>query len=352
MNKDIVLITSAWKMSGVYRIESELTREWQRQGHRVSIINANGRIMHDALNAMKIQSEKEEPRIKPITLINRFFRLIWFFHIHKSDTIVALSITADCFAALFGLLVRNKVVISERNDPSQYPESHTYRKFRDFCFRFADVCVFQTDDARAYFSTSIQKKGVVIPNPINDDIPEFDAVQREKVVMSTGRLKAQKNFPMLIRAFAEFSKQFPEYRLKIYGDGELLDELKQLADSLDIINKVDFEGFNDDIYPLMASASIFVMSSNYEGISNAMLEALAIGVPTICTDCPAGGARQMIEDGINGLLVPVGDVKALQEAMQRVASDEGFAATLGQNGKLIRKKYPLDRIASMWIEVM
>ena len=349
MGKDIVLITSGWKTSGVYRVENELVEEWKKQGHKISLINANGRIISD-INEKKI--ENKESGIKPIALMQRFIRLRKFFKNHKDATIVALSISADCFAALFGLTIKNKIVLSERNDPAQYPESRVYRCFRNFCFYFADVCVFQTEDAKKYFSKRIQNKGVVIPNPINCNIPHFSRDNVEKIIISTGRLKRQKNFPLLINAFALFSKDFPDYQLNIYGNGDLLDELRSLAKKQHVSEKVRFYEFVDDIWPIMAKASMFVMSSDYEGISNSMLEAMAIGIPTICTDCPVGGARLMIENGVNGLLVPVGDVDALANAMKRIAEDKRLALSLGNNGKKIRGKYPIAEIARRWIEVM
>ena len=353
MGKKIVMITSGWKMSGVYRVESELIDEWRRQGHNVSILNANGRIMSDALQKMTVEELEEEPSVKIIAIVHRFIRLRQFFKHHREDTIVALSITADIFAALFGLTLKNKIVISERNDPGQYPKSKLYSKFRDLCFELADVCVFQTCDAMKHFSKRVQRRGVIIPNPINGKIPEYPLDRNtEKTVMSTGRLKEQKNFPMLIKAFAKFNEQYPEYTLELYGDGPLKDELLQLSSELGIQERVLFNDFCDDIFPIMARTSMFVMSSNYEGISNSMLEALAIGIPTICTDCPVGGAREMIENGVNGLLVPVGDVDALSKAMCRIAGDDEFARRLAKNAHEIRVKYPAEAIASRWTDIM
>ena len=352
MGKDIVLIRIGEFTNGVHRVENELTEEWSKQGHQISTVLANGRITFDSFGKIEIVEKEDEPKIKFIALAFRLFRLRKFFKEHKDATILALSLPADCFAAIFGKTVKNRVVLSERNDPAQYPDSGRYRKFRDFCFRLADACVFQTQDARSYFPESVQKKGVIIPNPINDKIPEFDRTNTEKIVMSTGRLKPQKNYPMLLRAFADFSQKYPDYALEIYGDGFQRQELEALAKELGIRQKVRFMPFTTDIFPIMAKASMFVMSSNYEGISNSMLEAMAIGVPTICTDCPVGGARQMIEDGVNGLLVPVGDVKALADAMCRVAGDRDLADSLGKNGHEIRNRYPIEIIARKWIDVL
>ena len=350
MGKDIIVVTSGFLQSGVHRVESELVEEWEKQGHRVSFISYKGRVLSDA---SWTEEQKQAQQSKPKgSLIRRIKGLRRFLKAHKDATIVALSLPADCFAAILSLFIPNKVVISERNDPRQYPAEKWYRALRNFCFRLPDVCVFQTNEAKAYFSPKVQKKGVVIPNPINPELPDIVSGQRKKNVIALGRLKPQKNFHMLIRAFALFSKDFPDYVLDIYGEGYLQSELEALAAECQVADKVFIHGFSTQVFPLLAEAGMFVSSSDYEGISNAMLEALAIGTPTVCTDCPVGGAREMIQDGENGLLVPVGDAQALYRAMSRVAADEAFAARLSENGRKIRELYPVHVIAEKWIQVM
>lgn len=350
--KNIILVTSEFRKSGVFTVEKILVKEWKNSGYSISMITAGGRIISDSCNKANIVARDKESKSRFVRLFKRFTALKTFFENHRNAAIIALSLDSDCFAAIIGKFVPNRVVISERNDPEQYPDSRLYRKFRDFCFNFADVCIFQTEYAMKCFPDKVQKKGIIIPNPINPDIPVFENIDKEKKIVSAGRLKEQKNFPMLIHAFSKFVKKHPEYTLDIYGDGYLLNELIDLTEKLGLREKVNFNGFNTNIFPIIASASMFVMSSDYEGISNAMLESLAIGTPTICTDCPVGGAREMIENGLNGLLVPVGDSDALCEAMCKVAGDPEFAEMLGRNGQKIREKYPVEKIAQQWLDVM
>ncbi len=351
MDREIILVRSGYTNNGVYRIEKLLTEEWEKLGYRISYLQCNGKILYDSSGLFPGDTGVRSGN-KFVNLLKRFYRLLKFMNKHRDAAVVALSLPSDCFAAILGLFVRNRVVISERNDPAQYPESKKYRRFRDFCFLLPDVCIFQTEEAMKYFPKIVQKKGHIIPNPINKNIPVFDGIKKEKKIVSAGRLKPQKNYPMLLTAFSKFSRSFPDYTLEIYGDGNQKEALEKLAAELNIEEKVVFNHFCEDIFPKMAEGSMFVMSSNYEGISNSMLEALAIGTPTICTDCPVGGAREMIENNVNGILVPVGDADALCDAMCRVAGDPEFAEMLGNNGKKIREKYPIEKIARQWVDLM
>ena len=168
-----------------------------------------------------------------------------------------------------------------------------------------------------YYPESIRKKGVVIPNPIAVDNPStVNSGEENNRVIAAGRLHKQKNFPLLIRAFAAFSKDFPNYSLDIFGEGEEREALQKIVKNLSLTDKVFLKGKTDALFDEFLKSTIYVSSSDYEGISNSMLEAMAAGLPTICTDCPCGGARATIKDGVNGLLVPVGDEDALADALK------------------------------------
>ena len=163
-------------------------------------------------------------------------------------------------------------------------------------------------------------------------------------------MHAVKNHELLFNAFADFSKQFPEYELHIYGQGELEQKLKEHAKDLKISDKITWHGFRKDVTEEIKDAGMFISTSNYEGISNSMLEALAMGIPSICTDCPIGGARSYIEHGKNGLLIPVRDKDALTKAMIQIASDDSFADKLSENAAKLRDKYSVNSIAVKFLE--
>lgn len=245
-----------------------------------------------------------------------------------------------------------KIIVSDRSDPSKEPSGKKSKLFRTLSYKLSDCIVFQTPDAQNYFSKDIQRKSVIIPNPLRENLPEPYQGIREKSIVAAGRLEEQKNFPMLIRAFAEFHKSYPEYILKIYGRGILETELKELAYQLHIQEYVMFPGFVKDINERMNTAAMYVSSSDYEGISNSMLEALAMGVPTICTDCPVGGARMMIQDGINGLLVPVGDEMSLCRAMKKIVESPEEASMLSYNSIRLRSELDTDTICKRWVQLL
>lgn len=177
-------------------------------------------------------------------------------------------------------------------------------------------------------------------------------IMSEKKVVAAGRFTKQKNFSMLIYSFAEFHKKYPEYELVIYGEGSLREEYIRLINELDVSEYVKLPGYVSDVNECMRSAAMYVSSSNYEGISNSMLEALAMGIPTICTDCPVGGAAMAIQNEKNGILIPVGDEKTLYQQMCRLADDTEYANKLSKNALDIKNEYTIEKIAKRWIEVI
>lgn len=270
----------------------------------------------------------------------------------RPDCVVSFmwDINVMTLVSTLGMNVRK--VVSERAFPKSGERSRFGTLLANLSYRSADAVVFQTPDAMNCFPAPIRAKGYVIPNIVHKPVVEpFEGV-RSKRVVSVGRLAAQKNFAMLISAFAQFRHGHPEYVLDIFGDGSQRAALGKLAFDLGIADKVRFAGYVSDIAERINDASIFVMSSDYEGISNAMAEAMALGLPTVCTDCPVGGAALVIEDGVNGMLVPVGDVEALTAAMSKIADDEFFAKSISDKAKKVVSRFSAEKIGLMWEEVV
>lgn len=242
-----------------------------------------------------------------------------------------------------------KIILSERSSPNFYPKSRLMRKARNITYLLASGLVFQSESAKAYFSKNIQKKGIVIPNPLLPGLPKVHYGKVNKRIITACRLSEEKNIPMLIKSFWLFKQKYPDYYLEIYGDGPCRKELEDLAISLNIQNKVKFMGFEKNIHAKIAEGGIFVLTSNFEGLSNSMLEAMAIGIPVICTDAPIGTARQYIETYKNGILIPVGDVEALYHAMCDVEENE--VLRINMSNAAIKIKDLLDEgiIINKWI---
>lgn len=264
----------------------------------------------------------------------------------------------------FGFLIRSniamlmaakglsvKTVFCERNNPVRPDMPANIMKIRDRISRRCKAAVFQTEEERDYY-TWLRCDTAVIPNPLKEGLPEPFSGQRRKEIANFCRLNKQKNIPLLIDAFEMLLREHPDYTLRIYGRGEEKDNLIALTKRKDLEKSVIFEDFAPDIHERILDAAMFVFTSDYEGLSNSMLEALAIGLPCVCTDCDGGGARMMIQDHINGILVPVGDVQAVYNGMKEIIEKPLLANQLSLEAAKVREQLSLPRIVDRWEEII
>ena len=260
----------------------------------------------------------------------------------------------------FGFLIRSniamlmaarglpvKTVFCERNNPVRPDIPTNILKIRDRISRRCKAAVFQTEEERAYY-TWLRCPTAVIPNPLKEGLPVPFEGERRKEIVNFCRLNKQKNIPLLLGAFRRLLRDHPDYTLRIYGRGEEKENLVALTKEMGLDNAVIFEDFAPDVHARIRDAAMYVCSSDFEGLSNSMLEAMAIGLPCVCTDCEGGGARMMIQDGKNGLLTPIGDEKALYQAMKKLADDPAFAARLGREAANVRQELSIYQIADRW----
>lgn len=309
----------------------------------------------------KIFSPKLADKALVIKYLARNFKGIsWlksYFKKHKSTTVIAF-LYDSIFYTLLSRSKNNKLIISERGDPCQSLGTKTTMSFIRNEFQKADRFVFQSPDVQKWYEENTSVRGTVIFNPIKADLPEPFVGERKKSIVNFCRINPQKNIPLLLDAFEKFSERFPEYELHIFGDTASLSdeeyynraiEKKNLLESRD---KIHFYPARKDIHNVIRDYSMFVSSSDFEGMSNSMLEAMALGLPCVCTDCPAGGARAVIKDGENGLLVPVNDAEALAEAMCAVVSVDGLAEKLSRNSVKVREEQSLEKIIDKWMEII
>ena len=237
-------------------------------------------------------------------------------------------------------------IVSDRNDPANKTKNHM--KASLYAHRFADYAVFQTHKAQRMYPEKVRKKSCIILNPT--EVTCSVSACRLKKIATVGRLHKQKNQKMLISAFTSFHKLHPEYHLYIYGEGDLLNELMLYAENCGISDFVHFEGFKEDVHAAIADAEQFVLSSDYEGMSNALMEAMMMGHSCISTSC--NGSDELIEDGINGLLVPVGDADALCTAMCRLSDDSELRKKLGKAAAISAEKWSTEQVVRLWEKIL
>ncbi|MGP4060977.1 glycosyltransferase [Halobacillus sp. H74] len=348
--KKIMFVIGVLSNGGAERVVSILAKQLCDMGYEVNIItiygNKNDYLLDDRVNIHSLDHSSKNKIIRIFEIIYKTRKII-----KKINPNIIISFVAiiNIYTILSNLLLKNRLIVSERNDPYQNPENKYLRIIRDILYKFADGFVFQTKDAKNYFVQPIQHLGTIIPNPINTSLPYWNESKKSHTIITACRLSKQKNLPMLIEAFEEIKKKYPNYKLKIFGVGELREDLLRIIGQKGLENDVFLPGFSKNIHVEMVNSSLFVIPSNYEGISNSMLEALAIGVPVISTDSPIGGAKMFIRDGENGMLIKVGDTWGLVSAMDKIISDKKYALDLSYESRKIRNEISQEVVAKMWI---
>lgn len=251
----------------------------------------------------------------------------------------------------------NKVIFSERGDPIRLMKHRYGKNFIEKYYERTDAAVFQTFDAKSAYPENITSKGAVISNPIKSELPDAYHGERNSNITTFCRISKQKNLPLLLESFNMLHREHPGFTLRIIGDVlneegvAVKEQLEAYIKANGLENCVRFEPFNANVHEAVINDAMYVNSSDYEGISNAMLEAMAIGMPCVCTDCPIGGARATIKDGENGLLTPVGDTQAFYKAMKRVIEENGLSEKLSLCGEKLREELSLEKTAKKWMEL-
>ncbi len=269
----------------------------------------------------------------------------------QPDIIVSLLPEPTYRLMIAKSFLKIKTIISVRNDPNREYNNFFKKLLVRLLYSKADGFVFQTSDAKQWFSKKIQKKSVIIPNPLNSDfISKPYTGKRDNTIVTVGRLTEQKNHKLLVDAFSEVYKKHKEYTLKIYGDGVLRDDLKKQISSLYLNDHILLMGESNNIKDEIYKAGMFVLSSDFEGMPNALMEAMALGLPCISTNCPIGGPKELITNNNNGLLVDVNDKKQLIEAMNYIIENPDDAKIMGIMANKICKKLNPNIIIDTWEE--
>lgn len=270
------------------------------------------------------------------------------------DIIVAFGSDLVRIALLASAGLKCKVVGSERGDPGQYTVAQKRKYTKAYKHGRCTAIVFQTERAQRAFDEEIRKNSVVIPNAATPRHALVDNYvgEREKSIVSCGRLSEEKNFAGLIRAFSKVTSQLPGYQLKIYGDGPQKEELENLVSTLNLQGKVVFPGNQPDVFALERACGIFVLNSLTEGMPNALIEAMLAGIPCIATDCPSGGVNYLADGGRRVRLVPVKDDAALAEAMMQVVRDNHLANELVQNAREIGESLAPEVVGRKWVDLI
>lgn len=298
-----------------------------------------------------VLNEEEKNRIIPNSVSNQYI-LKKIVRTNNLDVLVSFMGGALFHGVLATLGTKTKSIISIRNDPDATFNTKKKAFLARTILPMASYCVFQTEQAQNWFPERLRKKSVVIPNGIKSIFFNAEYKPKKRTILTCGRLEAQKNHKLLISAIKNVVKKYTDVKLVVVGEGSLKEELKSYVNELGLTSNIDFVGTTTNVVDYYSTADLFVLSSDYEGIPNVLLEALAVGVPAISTDCPCGGPHMIIEGGVNGILVPVSDVAAMTKAIECLFDNEQLKRELANNAKISVKKYEFKEIANRWIKVV
>ena len=295
-----------------------------------------------------LKDEQEKSRIKNFR--KRSEKLVKIWKDLRPDMILSFMGKNNIMALSTATKEEIKVVVSVRADPSMEYSSTSMKAAMLANFGKAAGVVVQSNGAKAKFPAYIRKKCIILPNAIDPSFirPRYIG-EREKKIVMVARLNENKNQAMVMEAFKEATKdKYQDYKLVLYGDGPDRAKQQRLAVSLGIDSRVEFAGNVKHVAEHIEKAYIFILASNHEGMPNSLIEAMSLGLACISTDCPCGGPKDLINDGENGLLVPVGDKDAMAQAIRKLLEDKELADRIGTEAAKIQEKCSPEVTNEMW----
>lgn len=351
----IICYLNMLNCGGAERVMSVLANGLQRSGHDITMVtdysSTNDYALDENVERIILEGaftgETRKGRVK--RTISRIAKLRKLCKQKKADLLISFMEDINSRALLATRGLKTKNLISVRVDPKQLLKYRTRRAQINLLYPMADGCVFQTEDAKRAMPAKLHKKSRIIFNPVSDAFYGVKGTPgSQKRVVSCGRLTEQKRFDLLIDAFSKVCDDFPEHKLEIYGVGLDKEKLQQQIDCLGRHDRICLMGRCEDVPNAIKDASLFVLSSDYEGLPNALMEAMALSLPVISTDCGGGGARALIENGVDGMIVPCDDVDALAEAIRQNLADPAAAAARCKKAGEKAKGFSTENIITQW----
>lgn len=349
----ILYVVSSLGFGGAERVVSELANYLSDMGNEIYILlisdnkinyNISSKIKIIDINSNMVNKAGFSAAFERMRLIRKHTNQI------NPDIVISFLSIVNIYTSFSLILSKHKLIISERNDPKNDPKGVVKRAARLLAYEFADGYVFQTDAAKQYFCKRFQEKSIVIANPVKINLPEPFKGKRTNKIIAIGRLVKQKNYPLLIYAFNEIQKEFNEYRLYIYGEGKERNNIEKLIGTLCLEDRIILKGNVSNFHEEVTDASLYVLTSDYEGMPNALMESLAMGIPCISVNCSGGGPAELINNEENGVLVPADRLDVLVDAMRRILTDIEFSKKLSSNAVRDSKKYSIHTIADKWMD--
>jgi glycosyltransferase involved in cell wall biosynthesis len=355
----ILFVLHTLTSGGAERVTALLANHWAREGHAVAVATMGAGEDFYPLEAAvaRHRFDLSHPSGSPAEAVRGAWRRVRALRRlladERPDVAIAMMTTWSVELALAGVGLPVRTIGSERIHPPTLPLGRAWEFLRRHAYRLLDGVVAQTEQSRRWIVEHTSARNVhVIPNPCEPPVASSPATvpglaPDAPLLLAVGRLAPQKRFDRLIDALAAGPDTLGSWHLALVGTGPLEEQLRQRAADAGIAARVHLPGRTAAIEAWYARAQAFALTSDFEGFPNALLEAMAHGLAVVATDCPTGPA-DLIDDGRNGLLVPVGDDAALRQALAKIAGDPALREALGRAAGAVADTYSLPRIAARW----
>lgn len=350
----VAMLIGALGRGGTERVLVNLSEYLVNKGIRVTVVTQYQKENEYPLNSRvrRIISDITDKECSKSRLTNfkrRFEKLRNIWKQERPDVILSFIGKNNMMAILTSRFLKIPVAVAVRGEPTMEYYNGWMRFMARNLFQLADGVILQTKQSFEFFPGAVQRKAVILKNPVNPSFfRERYQGEREKTIVAVGRIDANKNHEMLIRAFAQIAEDYPEYKLMIYGEGELREKLQEFVARLGMQERIYLPGAVLNVADVIYKARVFVLPSNTEGVPNTLIEAMISGLTVIATDCPCGGPGDLIEDGVNGLLTPVGDVEKMKDNLQKVLNDLQMANKMGIRASETGDIYRPENVYKEW----
>lgn len=360
--RHILILIHSLGGGGAERVSVNLAATWAAAGDRVTIATLKGPepIPYDLAEGVRllpldVAGDSSGPLGALIANFRRVRRVRRLLREERPDVAIGMMTNSAIYLAL-ARDGRALTIGSERIYPPLEPIGRLWEILRRKTYGRLDIVVAQTSEVRDWILKNTGARRVaVIPNSIHLPLPERAPALRpsdivppsKKTLLSVGRLASQKGFHRLLSAFAAVSARHPDWRLVILGEGPLRPALEDQIDALGLREQVVLPGWAGNLAEWYRAADVCAMSSLHEGFPNVLLEAMAHGCAVVSVDCDTG-PRDLVENEVNGLLVPQDDPKALSAALDTLMGDEALRVRLGREALAVRETYSPEKIDARW----
>lgn len=358
MNQKVLLITHTNSFGGAEKILFWLAEKLNQDGNVVSIINLNEYnnctdYQRTATDSIHIETLTGKGKGK-IHHLHEIKAVVKYIKCFSPNVMISFTRLPNAIAGLCGRITHTPTIISERSDPRVWYNSRAISFLLKRASELAQMCVFQTDAAKKYAEKKWKNKSTVIANPIflpkNFHVIELNQ-RTSNTIVSLGRFENyQKRYDILLAGFNLFHEKHPDYKLRMFGSGPDEDIIRKWIHELNLDSSVMIKGLSKDPFADLQEDKIFAITSDFEGIPNSLLEAMAMGLPVVSTDCEPGGAKMLINNYENGILIPRGNPEALARALCELAENEELRNKCGRNAVEVIERFNPQRIYELWTE--